>query len=383
VRCLPRRSQQRVCAISLASVGALLLGVGAVLTATSGYQAARGDALKRYDAVINAWNTRHAAVFNSSSWALVLDGAEVALVPGAAGGEGVLDADADAAASDSPLATQPYALERFSLRGALWDKAPSSAKADTALSASAVLAEAASALLDGETAAESEGAAAAAAAVAWAREPHTLGLVARGPAGASSPPLPLHTGPLLSRQVLPGSSWKDCYLRQRGALLGDSDDCLVWRALASLCVAVSRESTSEEWRIDTRFGQGGGCEPWGSGEAPAATFTHVPAPEVAEGDDAAAAVPTWAALRAEAPGRVEVRSAHDPALWAANATRGTYVFAQKAAARDAAGRVLVIIGGLAVITGAMLGMPAMVAAARRRGAGAPQLLADKRNRGEL
>jgi hypothetical protein len=38
---------------------------------------------------------------------------------------------------------------------------------------------------------------------------------------------------------------------------------------------------------------------------------------------------------------------------------------------------------LAVITGAMLGMPAMVAAARRRGAGAPQLLADKRNRGEL
>jgi len=66
---------------------------------------------------------------------------------------------------------------------------------------------------------------------------------------------------------------------------------------------------------------------------------------------------------------VQVRSAHDPALWAANATGGTMVFAQPAAEQDAIGRVLIIIGGLAMLTGAMLGAPALLAAARRRGAG--------------
>jgi hypothetical protein len=64
-----------------------------------------------------------------------------------------------------------------------------------------------------------------------------------------------------------------------------------------------------------------------------------------------------------------VRSGRDPALWAANATGGTGVFARQQAERDAAGRVLLILGGLAALTGGLLGAPVALAAARRRRAG--------------
>jgi len=272
----------------------------------------------------------------------------------AAAGAAAAQADADAAASDEPTATQPYSSVRFALPSALWDAAPSSAAAADA---------------DKDE-----------AAVVWAREAHTLTLVARDDAqgvALSAPLVLLDSAPLLRCETAADSSWKQCVLRQGGQLLsGDSDVCVVWAALDTLCVAVSRDeddAPNAAWRLDARYGAGAGCEPWGSGEAPAATFAAVPAPD-AEGDgiaDAAAAavVPTWGALRAVAPGRVQLRSAHDPALWAANATRGTMVFAQQAAERDAMGRVLLILGGLAMLTGAILGAPAMLAAARRHGAG--------------
>ena len=335
-------------------MGFVVLTAGGLLTATSNYRQERGAALARYDAVIEAWNARHAAEFNASSWVLNVDGREFALQPGAGGAAD--EANADAAASDDPLATQPYASERFALPGSLWELAGVAASASSPASSAPLGQQAAGGGGGGET-----------AWVAWARQPHSLSLAVRGEGGAPLP-LPLLDAPLLRREVLPDSSWKECLLRHGGTLLAHSDsDCVVWSAVAELCVAVSRDEVGSAWRVDARFGDGGGCEPWGGGEAPAVTYTHVPAPE-AKGDEEAA-LPSWAALLAEAPGRVQVRSAHDPALWAANATGGTMVFAQPAAEQDAIGRVLIIIGGLAMLTGAMLGVPALVAAARRRGAG--------------
>ena len=338
-------------------MGFVVLATGALLTATSNYRQERGAALVRYDAVIEAWNGRHAAEFNASSWVLSVDGRELELEAGAGGAAD--EANADAAASDDPLATQPYASERFALPGSLWTLAAS------------VSPPASSAPLGQQ--ALGAGGGAEDAWLAWARQPHRLSLAARGEGGPPQP-LPLLDGPLLRREVLRDSSWKECLLRHGGTLLGDSEsDCVVWSAVAELCVAVSRDEASDAWRVDARFGDGGGCEPLG-GEAPAVTYAHVPAPEV-EGDEA---LPSWGALLAEAPGRVQVRSAHDPALWAANATGGTMVFAQPAAEQDAIGRVLIIIGGLAMLTGAMLGAPALLAAARRRGAGGLPSL-DKRS----
>jgi hypothetical protein len=118
-----RRAQQRICAISLTGVGFIVLTTGALLTATSNYRQERGAALARYDAVIEAWNGHHAAEFNASSWVLSVDGREILLEAGAGGAAD--EANADAAASDDPLATQPYASERFALPGSLWSLAAS------------------------------------------------------------------------------------------------------------------------------------------------------------------------------------------------------------------------------------------------------------------
>jgi hypothetical protein len=246
--------------------------------------------------------------------------------------------------------------------------------------------------LDAATAAAE---AAADAAVSWARAPHNATLLARPPrGGVASLPL-LVSAPLLSRELLPDGNWKTCRYQHGGTLVGSaagaqgdtSGACAVWDALSSVCVVVSREAYNEAgeeaepdaeadsaWRLDARFGADGGCTP--------ATHARVDAPDVDEDAIAAAGaaaegapppfgVPSWATLRAAAAGRVTVRSARDPSLWAANATEGTMVFARPQAERDAAGRVLLILGGLAVLTAALLGVPpALAARSRARSGGA-------------
>ena len=122
--------QTRACAGLCSLVAVVLLCVGAALTRGSGYEAAREDALRRYDSVVDAWNERHALAFNATAWSVLIDDVEFALEGRSDEDQDGADADADAAASDD--ASRPRVALRMALPGSLWDVAPTSVLASWA-----------------------------------------------------------------------------------------------------------------------------------------------------------------------------------------------------------------------------------------------------------
>ena len=357
--------QTRACAGLCSLVAVVLLCVGAALTRGSGYEAAREDALRRYDSVVDAWNERYALAFNATAWSVLIDDVEFALE--GRGDEDQDGADADAAASDD--ASRPRVALRMALPGSLWDVAPTSV-----IAAWAEVAAESSSSAEAEASNPSEAAhAAAAAARSWAQQRHNVTLLARR--GGQRDALSLLLSPLLERVVLPDvTSWKECRVAHLGVpASGNASGCVTFQAVHSLCACVSQDGPDGAWRLDERFG-GAGCGP----EAQWRVVTRL---RVQPGSEDGAEAPSWGALRRAARGALGVRSAEDPLLWALHETDGSMVFAAAQASRDAAGRLVLVVAGLAALVAALLGAPPLLAALAARGA-PPLLRMRRRARGE-
>lgn len=334
------------CGVISCVAAIVLLVAGFVMMHVAHYDDHRVAAEHAYNAAVDEWAGGAGQAFNATTWELVVGGTTIPLMQ-----ETTTDVFSKDMASE-PL--EGYAPLRFVTNGLV----PVAGDDDAALVAYTDLMTPAPPPSGNRTAdllalqERSVGIQAAAEELMAVRSV-TLRVTTSG----RSQDIELEPTAMLQRTEKPAGGWKVCKYQMAGYYSARTRVCTTYTTLESVCVQVTLDADTNQWRLDDRFG-GQGCSPTNAWQP--YVWRRVRSPQNGQ-----LPVPTFKMLAPFAA--TTVRSAADPFLYAINTTGGSLVFAQPEAEEFASGTVLVVIGAIASVPACFLFVPRLLRALSGRG----------------